>query len=126
MAEVNDMKFGTTPPEDLLEYVNYEEALKRFSGSTATLKRLLVSYLAKNPYTQLRESLEAGDLEAAATHAHSLKGVVGNMSLSALFDVSARVCDELKQGEISEELKAQLDRVTAKTSGYVNWLSENM
>ena len=120
------MTFTKLPPEDLTQYVNYEEAIRRFRGNAAIYKRLLESYLAENPYTELCESLFAGDIIPAEHHAHSLKGVAGNMSLTALLEASTKANDELKQGSLCAETEENLAAVMAKTTEYVTWLSENI
>jgi len=120
------MMFDIAPPEDLAKYVNYEEALRRFRGNVTIYKRLLASYLENNPYAEFYEALAAGDLDLAERHAHSLKGVAGNMSLTALLEASAKANDELKKGNITAQAEAELARVMAKTTEYATWLSQNM
>jgi HPt (histidine-containing phosphotransfer) domain-containing protein len=120
------MTFATMPPEEIKEYVSYEAAIRRFRGNAAIYKRLLESYLAENPYAEFCETLAAGDINSAERHAHSLKGVAGNMSLPALLEASTQADNELKQGAITAQTEQNLAQVMAKTTEYVTWLSENI
>ena len=49
-------------------------------------------------FDQLKNAVAAGDLDAAFEKAHALKGVMGNVGLTPLFD---------KVSEITEELRAR-------------------
>ena len=49
-------------------------------------------------FDQLKDAVDAGDLDAAFEKAHALKGVMGNVGLTPLFD---------KISEITEELRAR-------------------
>lgn len=49
-------------------------------------------------YGQFVEALQQGDMEAAQKASHSLKGLAGNVSMTALFRASMAVNDELKRG----------------------------
>jgi HPt (histidine-containing phosphotransfer) domain-containing protein len=126
MTEVNNVMFETLSPGDLKEYIDYDDALRRFRGNTGIFKHLLGSYLAENPYEEFCEAIAAGDFVLAERHAHTLKGVAANMSLTALCDVSTQANEELKQGEIAAQTEEKLAAVMLKTTEYVTWLSENM
>jgi HPt (histidine-containing phosphotransfer) domain-containing protein len=59
-------------------------------------------------FDQLKEAIDAGDLDAAFEKAHALKGVMGNVGLTSLFDLTS---------EITEELRARKD---IDYSGYID------
>ena len=51
-------------------------------------------------FDQLNDAIDAGDLDTAFEKAHALKGVMGNVGLTPLFD---------KLSEVTEELRARKD-----------------
>ena len=64
--------------------------------------------LQDNSFDQLKDAIEAGDLDAAFEKAHSLKGVMDNVGLTSLFNLTS---------EITEELRARKD---IDYSGYID------
>lgn len=64
--------------------------------------------LQDDSFEQLKDAIEAGDLDAAFEKAHSLKGVMGNVGLTSLFNLTS---------EITEELRARKD---IDYSGYID------
>ena len=49
-------------------------------------------------FEQLKESVESGDLSTAFERAHALKGVMGNVALTSLFEPIAAMTEELRAG----------------------------
>ena len=49
-------------------------------------------------FEQLKEAVESGDLSAAFERAHALKGVMGNVALTSLFEPIAAMTEELRAG----------------------------
>ena len=47
-------------------------------------------------FDQLKDAIDAGDLDTAFEKAHALKGVIGNVGLTPLFDKLAEVTEELR------------------------------
>ena len=79
---------------------NVDEGLARcFNNEDFYLK--LVGMLNKETnFDRLAEALEARDLDAAFEAAHALKGVLGNLSLTPVYD---------RVSEITELLRARTD-----------------
>jgi len=71
-------------PGELKDYVDIDDALGRLRGNKAIYKKLLETFLRNDTLDKLKESCAAGDMENAAMHAHSIKGMAGNLSLKAL------------------------------------------
>ena len=78
-----------------------EQALERMMGSEALLERLLGKFLEDRNLPALREALAAGDTEGAFTAAHTLKGVCGNLSMAALYDLFTRQTEALRCGDLA-------------------------
>lgn len=49
-------------------------------------------------FEQLKEAVESGDLSTAFERAHALKGVMGNVALTNLFEPIAAMTEELRAG----------------------------
>ena len=79
--------------------IDVEEALGRFMGNEALLERFLRKFPQDENYSRLREAVAAGDREGALRAAHTLKGVCGNLSMTALFSLLARQVELFRAGE---------------------------
>ncbi|MBF0545943.1 MAG: response regulator [Candidatus Riflebacteria bacterium] len=67
--------------------INIDEALGRIRGDTRLFRRILIDFCANysNAPQDIQNALEKNDIPEALKILHSLKGVTGNISASALF-----------------------------------------
>ena len=65
--------------------VDYAEAMERFGGNKELYKKIAVKFIDDPHYAGLREALDRNDAEEAYLHAHTLKGVAGNLSFGNLY-----------------------------------------
>lgn len=79
---------------------NTEEGIARCMGNEQFYLKLVATVPGQKEFDVLREKASAGDLDAAFEAAHALKGVLGNLSLTPLYE---KVC------EITELLRAKTD-----------------
>ena len=57
----------------------------------------MVNMALQDPsFDQLKEAIDAGDLDTAFERAHSLKGVMGNVALTPLFEPISEITEELR------------------------------
>ncbi|WP_407382935.1 Hpt domain-containing protein [Ruminococcus sp.] len=77
-----------------------KEGLGRCYGNEALYLRLVGMIPAEANFEKLSQALNAGDLDAAFEAAHALKGVLGNLSLTPMYET----CSEL-----TELLRARTD-----------------
>ena len=77
---------------------NTDEGLGRCYGNEALYLRLVNMIPDEGSFNTLEEALKDGDLDKAFEAAHALKGVLGNLSLTPMYD---------KCGEITELLRAR-------------------
>ena len=77
-----------------------EKGLAMCMGNEALYLRLVGSVPGESRFDDLAKALEARDYDAAFDAAHALKGVLGNLSLTPLFD---------KASEITELLRSRTD-----------------
>ena len=79
---------------------NTDEGITRCFGNEAFYLRLVGMIPAEANFDKLQSAVDAGDLTAAFEAAHALKGVVGNLSLTPLYE---KIC------EITELLRARTE-----------------
>ena len=102
---------------------NTDEGIARCAGMEALYLRLVKMIPAEKSFEILKTALEANDLDEAFTAAHTLKGVLGNLSLTPMYDICADMTEKLRQrtamdysSQLNELLdkKAQLDAICAE------------
>lgn len=100
--------------DDLAAYgANVEEGVGRCMGMTDFYVRLVESVKADSNFGQLRTAVEAGDLDAAFSNSHALKGTLANLSLTPLLDPVNEIC-ELLRNRTQMDYSALLDRIDAE------------
>ncbi|MCR4923851.1 MAG: Hpt domain-containing protein [Lachnospiraceae bacterium] len=76
---------------------NTEEGLARCMGKEALYLKLIPKAINDSNFEKLVESVEKGDMTASFEAAHALKGVMGNLSLTPLFDKSSEITELLRK-----------------------------
>ena len=83
--------------ENLRKYgANVDEGLKRCVNNEQLYLTLVNRFLDQNTFPDLKAAILDHDLEKAFHIAHSLKGVIGNLSLSPLYDVIYQMTELLR------------------------------
>ena len=82
--------------------IDVEAALERMMGSETLLERLLGKFPEDASYAALGAALDRGDMDQAVAAAHTLKGICGNLSLTALFSLFTRQVAALRRGDLEE------------------------
>lgn len=89
--------------EELRELgANVDEALERFMGMQALYVKMLGKLPSSVENEDVAASLAAGDYDAAIQHAHTLKGVMGNLSLTPLYEGYTEIVRLLRENAIEE------------------------
>lgn len=109
--------------EKLNEFgANTDEGLERCFGNEALYLRLVKMIPAEENFDRLDAALQANDLDAAFAAAHALKGVLGNLSLTPMYDLSVEMTELLRSKAQTDyspmlsrllELKEQLTEICA-------------
>ncbi len=107
--------------ERLNEYgANTAEGLGRCMNNEAFYFRLIGMVSQDANFGKLKDAVAAGDLDGAFEASHALKGVVGNLSLTPIFEPASKMCEllrsrtEMDYGPLLEEIltqKAKLDEM---------------
>ena len=79
--------------------VDIDSALERCLGNEVLLCRFYAKFLEDPNYAKLQTALAAPDPAGAVQAAHTLKGVCGNLSMTALFPLFARQVESLRAGD---------------------------
>ena len=82
--------------------IDVGQALERMMGSEALLERLLGKFPADQNFQKLCRALDCGDSEGAVSAAHTLKGICGNLSMTALFELFTKQVEALRRGDLTE------------------------
>jgi HPt (histidine-containing phosphotransfer) domain-containing protein len=123
MSELADkVKASSRYPADFEEYINIDSGLKRVAGSAKIYVKILNSFLATEELNKLTANLAAGDIEAAASTAHGIKGMSGNLSLTKLYDETVSLESSLKKGVYEPAEKESFDAIAEKTREYLKIL----
>lgn len=81
----------------LREYgADVEQGLSRCMNNEAFYLRLVGMTLNDKNFDALRAALKVGDLDRAFDAAHSLKGVLGNLALTPIYDEVYRLTELLR------------------------------
>ena len=75
---------------------NTEEGLARCMGNEALYLKLVGVMLADKNFDKLRSAIESGNLDEAFEAAHALKGALGNLALTPLFDMAVKITEPLR------------------------------
>ena len=79
--------------------VDTKATLARFGGSAKLYERFLGKFLNDPSFSQTIEALGKGDFAAVLTAAHTLKGVSGNLGLTPVYEISAKMVDSIRAGD---------------------------
>ena len=75
---------------------NAEEGLQRCMNNEGLYLKLINMFLDNNSFNELKDALAHDDLDRAFQASHALKGVLGNLSLTPLFDIIFEVTELLR------------------------------
>lgn len=86
--------------DDLIAFgANADEGMSRCMNNESFYLRLVESVKQEKGFDALQAAIESGDLDAAFEIAHSLKGVLGNLSLTPLYEPMSEITELLRAKE---------------------------
>ena len=89
---------------------NTDEGLSRCFGMEDFYLKLVATVPDEGNFDRLAESIRANDLDAAFESAHALKGVLGNLSLTPIYDPVNEITDRLRS-RTQADYSAQIDEI---------------
>ena len=78
---------------------NTQEGMGRCFGNEEFYLKLVKTVPAEPNFDNLSEALKSGDMDKAFEHAHALKGVLANLSLTPIYTPVAEITEKLRAGE---------------------------
>lgn len=78
---------------------NTDDALSRFMGNAELYERMIKKLPKVIDDSPVMSFAQSGDYETAASNAHALKGVTGNLSLDPLYANYTAIVDMYRSGE---------------------------
>ncbi len=98
------MSQGLMELPDKIPGVDVEDGLNRLRGNKKLYVKLLLHMKKDLPGLQekMAESLSTGNFQDMAQHAHTVKGMAGNLSATDLQEASAQLEAAVKLGDIAE------------------------
>ena len=97
--------------------IDVDEAMARFVQNEALMMKFLLRFSQDKNFDLLKQAMENRNAAAGYTAAHTLKGVVGNLSMKDLFTQASAVTEDLRRGDLDgamekmPELENQNQRV---------------
>ena len=89
--------------------VNIEDALQRFMNNSSLYEKMLSKLVNNVKDINVLPSIEAGDYTAACDAAHTLKGVMGNLSITPLYKSYTQIVNLLREDNPEEAKKILLE-----------------
>ena len=90
--------------------VNVDEALKRFMNNSSLYERMILKLTSAVKELEVMPYLESGNYEKALENSHTLKGIMGNMSVTPLYNAYKDILILLRDNK-TEEAKDILEKV---------------
>lgn len=78
---------------------NYENVECRF-GSEQLVKRFALKFPGDKSYAALKEAMDKKEMDEAFRAAHTLKGLCLNLGFDNLYEVSAKITENLRAGDL--------------------------
>lgn len=85
---------------------DYNTTIARFMHKENMYLRFLDMMFEDKSLQLLGDALERGDILAAFEHAHTLKGVVGNMGLTPLYKAACAIVEVLRRRDEGADYKS--------------------
>ena len=106
--------------DDLREYgANVDEGLSRCLNNEEFYLKLVESMRDEDKFDALERAIEDGRLDDAFEAAHALKGVLGNLSITPLYEPVAEITEllrtrtEMDYSELMGKISSQHERFLA-------------
>lgn len=81
--------------------IDTNEGINRFCGKAEIYEQYLVAFPNDQNYDAMCLAIRSGDVKAAFSAAHALKGVAGNLSLVKLYTDIIPLVEELRAGSLT-------------------------
>ena len=93
--------------QEFAKYIDLEGGLARIRGNQKLYARMLQMFLDSKELGAFEEAIAAGDNAHAAEVIHGIKGMTGNLSLTAAFETSMALMNSLRNGVLDDDMLAE-------------------
>lgn len=87
--------------------INEQDGLARMMGNKGLFCKMLALFQTGAEYEEFKTVFESGDCAKAAQLAHTIKGVVGNLALTALYELMSEFNKSLSAGVMDRQMYEQ-------------------
>ena len=91
---------------------DYEATMVRFMGNETMYLKFLDMLFQDDNLRKLGDALKTGDITSAFEAGYTLKGVVGNMGLTPLYEAVCEMVEPLRNKELRDDYAALYQRIT--------------
>lgn len=81
--------------------INTKEGIARFNDNEALYEKWLFDFPKDNNYKLMLQAIKNEDVQRAYNHAHTLKGISGNLSMNRLYEKVCVLVEQLKEKNIT-------------------------
>ena len=96
---------------------NVDEGLERCMGMEDFYMEMIELGLSDERFEALGQALEAGDLDNSFEHVHALKGVIGNLALTPLYETICEITEHLRARE-QMDYKPLYDKLISQRNAF--------
>lgn len=82
--------------------IDYENALRRFAGKESLYEKYLVQFKEDKHLELALEARERNNYDEMLKAIHTMKGVVGTLGMTALFQACSRVVTAIREKELEQ------------------------
>ena len=100
-----------------------EDAMERFMGKTELYERMLKKLPGVLKDTPVMEYIESEDYDTALSNAHSIKGIVGNLSLAPLHNGYTTIVECFREDRF-EQAKSTLVEILKIQQDFVDCINK--
>ena len=103
--------------------LDYDDGVRRCSGNVEFYEKLLAMFLDDPNMAEARERLQAKDYDGLFNSVHEIKGMSGNLSITAVYREASKMVELLRAGDNDaataalSDLEAAYDKASAAISG---------
>ncbi len=98
---------------------NVDEGLERCMGMEDFYLEMIELGLSDERFEALGPSLETGDFENAFEQVHALKGVIGNLALTPLYETVCEITEHLRAND-QMDYKPLYDKLISQRNAFRN------
>ena len=107
--------------------IDLDDGLGRVRGNKKLFVRMLGLFMDSTEFAALEEALGQGDIAKIEHSAHTIKGIAGNLSLTALFNVSTELMQQARNGATQQatidEYRATLEATKGRVTEVIAQMS---